>query len=340
MQSHRAFRGAGVVARDAARADGGDRPTALVGQSAPMRELRAALEAVAPHDCTVLLVGESGAGKEVVARLLHEGSRRSAGPFVPVDCATLRDTLIESQLFGHVRGAFTGADRASVGFVRAANGGTLFLDEIGELPLAGQSKLLRCLQERTLVPVGAVEGVRVDVRVVAATHRDLRAMVRAGAFREDLYYRLNVLRLRVPPLRERPDDVPLLADYLLRELALETGEPPRRLSGAAAAALQRHDWPGNVRELANALERGAVVARGALIEVADLPEEIAAPGPGDGPLSLAAAERRAILEALARAGGDRRQAARLLRIDPRRLARKLRAHRIEQGAAPAEARDN
>src|SRR2546421_12611563 len=191
----------------------------LIGESEAMLRLRRMIDALGARDCTALIQGESGSGKELTAREIHMRSARRAGPFVPVDCTTLRDTLFESQLFGHVRGAFTGADRPTLGFYRAADGGTLFLDEIGELPLQSQAKLLRCTQEGTVPPLGATAGMAADVRVIAATHRDLGAMAKAGTFREDLYYRLNVARLRLPPLRERRADIPLLVRHALQDFA-------------------------------------------------------------------------------------------------------------------------
>jgi two-component system response regulator AtoC len=298
-----------------------------------VRDLLGRIRAVAAFDSTVLLHGESGTGKELVAKHIHAASPRAPGPFVPVDCTTLRDTLFESQLFGHVRGAFTGAESHSLGFVRSAEGGTLFLDEIAELAPALQAKLLRCLQERTVTPLGAATPVQVDVRIIAATHRDLRTMVRAGSFREDLYYRLNVVRLMIPPLRERGGDIPLLADHLLASLAEDCGLPRRTLSPQAAAAIEGHSWPGNVRELANTLERAVIVSRVEQIAPDDLPEEVLtrdhAPSAPD--LTLAAAERRAIEHALSITRGNKARASRLLAIDPRRLDRKLRA----LGIAPA-----
>src|SRR4051812_32073468 len=212
----------------------GDRPAAptIVGRSPAMQKLSAQIDALGRRQCTALLQGESGTGKELAARMIHARSARVSGPFVPVDCTTLRDTLFESQLFGHTRGAFTGADRSTLGFFRAAEGGTLFLDEIGELAPQSQAKLLRCIQEGTVVPMGATAGVRVNVRVIAATHRDLAAMVQRNEFRQDLYYRLNVACLRLPPLRERREDIPLLVEHALQELAQDYQEPARQVSPA------------------------------------------------------------------------------------------------------------
>jgi transcriptional regulator with PAS, ATPase and Fis domain len=234
----------------------------LVGDSEPVRKLAARIAAVSARNSTVLVRGESGVGKELVAQQIHASSARSSGPFVAVDCTTLRDTLFESQLFGHVKGAFTGAQHPTLGFWRAADGGTLFLDEIGELPPAMQAKLLRCLQDRSIIPVGGVEPIPVNVRVIAATHRNLEEMVRRGEFREDLYFRLKVVRLDVPPLRERMNDVPDLARYFLARLSDLYQEPARTFDASAIDALQAYEWPGNVRELANAVEYAYVLAHG------------------------------------------------------------------------------
>jgi len=247
----------------------------LIGDSEPMRRLASQIDALGRRHCTVLLQGESGTGKELAARSIHAHSTRAGAPFVPVDCTTLRDTLFESQLFGHTRGAFTGADRTTLGFFRAAEGGTLFLDEIGELQPQSQAKLLRCIQEGVVVPMGATAGVHVNVRVIAATHRDLAAMVRQGEFREDLYYRLNVACLRLPPLRERREDIPLLVKHALAELACDYQEPQRRLSPAAMQVLSAHAWPGNVRELMNAVEHALVFSTSETeLDVIDLPQEV------------------------------------------------------------------
>src|SRR6476659_7551043 len=213
------------------------------------------VELIAPRSATVLIEGETGVGKEVAARRIHALSPRAGQSFVPVDCTVFSTELMESQLFGHVKGAFTGAVAAALGFVRCADRGTLFLDEIGELPLAVQAKLLRCIQERTVVPVGGVEPIPVDLRIIAATHRDLAAMVREGRFRQDLYFRLNVVRLKIPPLRERRDEILPLARHFVDDIACAYDEPLKVLSPSAEDALIRYEWPGNVRELRNAIER-------------------------------------------------------------------------------------
>lgn len=303
----------------------------MLGSSGAMQEVRRLCEAAGEHACTVLIHGETGTGKEVVARTIHALSRRRVGPFVAVDCTTLRDTLLESQLFGHERGAFTGADRATMGFIRSAHGGTLFLDEIGDLDPVAQPRLLRCLQERAVVPLGGTRPVPVDVRVIAATHRDIAAMVREGRFREDLYYRLNVLRIDVPPLRRREGDAVLLARHFLARLSAEEGGASRRFTEEAEAAIAAYHWPGNVRELANAVERAFVLTRDAEIGVEALPAEVrgssaVAAAEEEGIVTLAEAERRLIERALRMTGGNQTRAAELLGIERRRFYRKARAY--------------
>ena len=326
-------------------------PTHLVGDSLSTLALRRQIEAVAPRTATVLLEGETGVGKEVAARELHACSRRAAGAFVPVDCTAFSTELMESQLFGHERGAFTGAVSASLGFVRCADGGTLFLDEIGELPPPIQAKLLRCLQERSVVPVGADRAVPVDVRVIAATHRDLAAMVRSGQFRQDLYFRLNVVRLAIVPLRRRREGMLTRAEPVLDGIAAAYEEPPKRLPAATADALLRHDWPGNVRELRNAIERAFLFCGDRTIEPAHLPPELALAGvaAAEAPLAvgddgawltpqraatagiprLADAERALIARALEATGGNQTDAARLLDIERHRLRRKIALYGLE-----------
>ena len=305
----------------------------LVGVSAAIGDVRRLARAVAARRCTVLLHGETGTGKEVLARHLHAAGDRAAGPFVPVDCSSLSDTLFESQIFGHARGAFTGAARDAVGFARAADGGTLFLDEVGELPPAQQAKLLRLLQERCVTPVGQSRPVPVDVRVVCATHRDLEQMVRDGTFRQDLYYRLAIVTLTVPPLRERPGDVRPLAEHFLSAQAALYGEPVKTLSPPAAAALAAHGWPGNVRELANAMERAHVLAAGDVVQIEDLPPAVTKSAPrqtaAPAELCLEAMERRTIREALRRSHGRKTEACRLLGINLQRLNRRIDKLRID-----------
>jgi len=307
----------------------------LVGQSEPMLKLAARIAAVSARNSTVLIRGESGVGKELVAQQIHAASRRAAGPFVAVDCTTLRDTLFESQLFGHVKGAFTGADHPTLGFWRAADGGTLFLDEIGELSLSMQAKLLRGLQDRAIVPVGGVEPIPVNVRIIAATHRNLEEMVRRGEFREDLYFRLKVVRLDVPPLRERMSDVPSLARYFLARLSALYEEPPKQFDASAIEAMTAYTWPGNVRELANAVEYAYVLAPGEILTAADLPDEVRLAAAqrqssaGDAIVPLDVAERALILRALTATQGNQARAARLLKIERRRLYRKVRQYNLQ-----------
>jgi DNA-binding NtrC family response regulator len=310
----------------------------LVAESAAMREVLAAARRVAPTDATVLLLGESGTGKSQLARLVHFHSRRAAGPLVEVHCAALPETLLEGELFGHERGAFTGAVQRKPGHLAGADGGTLFLDEIGEITPATQVKLLRFLQERRFVPLGSTEEQRVDARVVAATNRNLEAAVRGGSFREDLYYRLNVFAIHVPPLRERPEDVLPLAERFLAARGAAAG-----LSAGARAQLRAHAWPGNVRELENALERALILAGDGEIR-----EEHLAParpasergtraadvlGPG---FDLDAFERDLVVAALERSGGNKAAAARLLGITRRRLYSRLESLGL-RGAADAAA---
>lgn len=307
----------------------------LIGTAGCVQELRARIAAVSKRTCTVLILGESGTGKELVARHIHACSDRPAGPFVPVDCTTLHDTLLESQLFGYEKGAFTGAEHATLGLFRAADGGTLFLDEIGELSPHSQAKLLRCIQEAAVVPLGGVQPIPVDVRIVAATHRDLHRMVRDGQFRADLYFRLNVVKFEVPPLRDRRTDIVALAEAFLQQQATIYDEPLKRLSPDALAALVAYDWPGNVRELANAVEHAFVLSVGQVVTAEDLPDGLrAACGPclgtTDGEIpSLEAAERLLIIRALRAAGGHQARAAEILQIERHRLSRKIRRYGLQ-----------
>ena len=247
----------------------------MIGSAPIMREVYRIIERAAPTDATVLITGESGTGKELAARALHDHSRRGKGPFVALNCSALPGELIESELFGHVKGAFTGADRDKTGLFEAAQNGTLFLDEVGELQLAAQAKLLRALEERTITPVGATAPRKVDVRVIAASHRPLDDMVRDGSFREDLMYRLKVITLVMPPVRDRREDVMPLVAHFISQLAERHGRPALQLSDAARSAILSYSWPGNVRELRNALERALVLADGERIEIRDLPPHIA-----------------------------------------------------------------
>jgi two-component system response regulator FlrC len=296
-----------------------------------MRAVEAALRKVAPTNATVLLLGESGSGKEVAARAIHRWSGRAAGPFVAVNCAALSPELLESELFGHEKGAFTGAHARQPGRIELAEGGTFFLDEIGELAPGLQAKLLRVLQERRFERVGGRQTVEADVRWVAATNRDLGAMIARGGFREDLYHRLAVFPVELPPLRARREDIPSLADRLLERIAPTLGRPDLRLTEDARRALAAGDWPGNVRELANVLERSAILADAAEIgpdDLALLPGAGAA-HTGEGgatPVTMTELERAAIERALAATGGNRRQAAARLGIGLRTLYEKLKRY--------------
>jgi len=317
----------------------------LAGTSPAVVELRGLIDRVAATDVGVLLLGESGTGKEVVAQAIHRQSARAAGPFVPVNCAALPETLLESELFGHVRGAFTDARKARRGLFLEANGGTLFLDEIGEMPLPMQPKLLRALQERVVRPVGGDEAIAFDTRIIAATNRDLLEAIAQGGFREDLYYRLNVVQIDLPPLRARGNDVLVLAQRFIERFAERHKVPVRGLSPEAAEQLLRHDWPGNVRELMNAVERAVALSRGELIQVADLPErvrdaeqariDIAASNAED-LVTLEEVERRYIARALAATGGNKTQAARILGVDRKTLFRKLKQQEDGGEAAAAD----
>ena len=277
----------------------------LVGTSGAMRAVFKSVEMVAPTDSTVLILGETGTGKELMAGAIHEASRRRRGVMVKVNCAALPPTLVESELFGHERGAFTGAVQQKKGRFELAHRGTIFLDEVGELPLEVQAKLLRVLQEQELERIGGTQTVKVDVRVIAATNRDLADAVRTGAFRADLFYRLNIFPIRLPPLRERADDVPLLAAHFVRQFAERMGKPARRIAPATLERLTHYGWPGNVRELANVLERAVILSSGAVIQdqhVGPLALTTAAAAPGNFP-TLEEVERQHLLRALEQTGG-------------------------------------
>jgi two-component system response regulator HydG len=297
------------------------------GRSPAMRRVLDLARRMARVDLSLLITGESGVGKERVARLIHDASARAGRPFVAINCGAIPETLLESELFGHVRGAFTGAAQDRTGLFEAASQGTLFLDEVGELPAAMQVKLLRVLQERTVRRVGDNRNRSVDVRVVAATNRDLAIDMNSGRFRKDLYYRLNVVELHVPPLRERRDDILPLARELLEAASLRMKRPGIRLSSQAADQLMRHAWPGNVRELQNAMERAVALAQGRRVEVDDLPEEVRRAGPSvaAGQKTLAAIEKAAIRLALERNSGHQGRTAAELGIGLSTLYRKLRS---------------
>jgi len=310
----------------------------LVGASAAMQQVYDVVEQVGPTDATVLITGQSGTGKEMVARSLHQQSKRKAGPFIAVDCGAIPETLIESELFGHARGAFTDAKTARQGLLSQADGGTLFLDEIADLPLAVQPKLLRVLQERRVRPIGSDAEVSFDVRLVAATNRDLDAMVQSREFREDLFYRINVVHLALPPLRVRAGDVLLLAQHFVDHFSRMFDKPMRGLSPEAAARLLRYSWPGNVRELRNAMERAVAMAPGPFLAVEDLPERIrdyrgAPPTSGRDPvvdLPLEEIERRHILRVLEAHDGNKLAASASLGIDRKTLYRKLLRYGVDR----------
>jgi DNA-binding NtrC family response regulator len=307
----------------------------IVGESGAMQDVLSLVARVAPSDATVLIRGESGTGKELIARAIHHASRRHAGPLVTVNCAALPETLLEAELFGHEKGAFTGASLARRGRFETAHGGTLFLDEIGDVPLHLQVKLLRVLQEREVERLGSSRPVPVDVRLLAATHRDLEALVREGRFRDDLYYRINVVTITVPPLRERRDDIPPLLERFLAKVARANGKTIRGLSREARDLLLRYDYPGNVRELENLVERAVVLSRDDVIGVGDLPLSVRAAERDDAgtPASLPAAveglERRMIDDAMKRADGVQTRAAELLGIGERVLRYKLKKYGLQ-----------
>ena len=315
--------------------------TLLVGQSPPLRRVLDKVSLVAASESPVLVAGESGTGKELVARMLHDRSPRAGRPFIVVNCGALTETLIEAELFGHERGAFTGAQKKRDGRFKAADGGTIFLDEIAELPLTAQAKLLRVLQEGTFEPLGTNTSVKVDVRVVSATHRNLKERVQRNLFREDLFYRINVIEIALPPLRDRPGDLALLVQHFLDRFAVK-GQPPVRLSPAAWTALAAHRFPGNVRELAHAIQHAVVLAGSAEIGPQHLPADITeAPGETDPtaqpsgeaagelrPLSVAMQdlEKGYLRQALRQLNGQKAKVAAALGIAPKLLADKLRAH--------------
>ena len=320
-----------------ARLSGGEQP--IVGQSPSLRATLDVIRQAAPSSATVLLLGESGTGKELFARALHEHSPRAQGPFAPINCAAIPETILESELFGYERGAFTGATQRKEGRIERAQGGTLFLDEVGELTPSVQVKLLRFLQDGEIERLGGTGALKVDCRVVAATNQDLSARVREGKFREDLFYRLNVIEVVLPPLRDRIEDIPLLADHFVARYAAKNGKPIRGLTREALSALEGYFWPGNVRELEHAIERAVVLSRGAEIEAVDLPESVRSSqtaraaglaGAVEGrtltvPLgtTMEEIELRVIRETLRHTKGDKNLAAQLLGIAARTIYRKL-----------------
>jgi len=306
----------------------------IIGESGQMVEVISLVRRVAASEATVLIRGESGTGKELIAKAIHYASPRAARPLVRVNCAALPENLLESELFGHEKGSFTGAIANRKGRFELADTGTLFLDEIGDLPLHLQAKLLRVLQEREFERVGSSQPIKVNVRILSATHRDLESLMRVGQFREDLYYRLNVVTILVPPLRERRQDLPALMDHFLKLFATKNGKTLRGFSREARDALLRYDYPGNVRELENVVERAVVLSRGDLIGRGDLPLTVEAPeASGEPPAQLTAAveglERRMIKEALKRAGGVQTRAADLLGVTERALRYKLKKYGLQ-----------
>lgn len=309
-----------------------------IGKARSFLEVLKLAEQVAPTESTVLVLGESGTGKEVLARYIHELSDRSDGPFFSINCGALPESLLESELFGHVKGSFTGAVRDKQGLFAAARGGSFFLDEIAEMQPSTQVKLLRVLQEREALPVGATEPIPVDVRVIAATNRDLDEEIRRGGFRSDLYYRLNVITLHLPPLRDRREDVALLADAFLQRIAQQREEPAKQLADSALEILLAYDWPGNVRELENALEHAIILSRGGEVDVSALPERVthrkAQPLVSDrlpeNP-TLEIIERAYITWVLNAEGGNKSRAAEVLGIDPSTLYRKLARYDARPG---------
>ncbi len=322
----------------------------LLGQSPGIIEVCKTLGRVAPTDATVLISGESGTGKELIAGLLHKNSDRWEEPFQAVNCAAIPETLLESELFGHERGAFTGADSRQLGKFEQADGGTLFLDEVGDMSLANQKKILRALEERAIERVGGQETIPVDVRVVAATHVDLWERVKEGAFRRDLYYRLAVVNIRVPPLRERREDIRLLTDHFVTRFARRSGREIGRIASEVYERLASYDWPGNVRELRNVLERSVIMGQGSVLRAGDLPElgpsRNGEDGRGQGRrvlrefcregLSLEALERRYIENVLEELGWHFGQASEVLQIHRNTLRRKMRRYGLEEPSSAAE----
>jgi DNA-binding NtrC family response regulator len=335
---------------DRARAELADRrhATSLIGRSPTMRRVMGLIGVVSQSDAPVLVTGESGTGKELVARMLHERSSRNAAPFMVVNCGALSETLIEAELFGHERGAFTGAVKRRDGRFKAAHGGTLFLDEVAELPPAAQAKLLRVLQEGTFEPLGTNTTTKVDVRILSATHRDLKKRIAEGLFREDLFYRINVIEIPMPPLRDRPGDLPLLLQHFLQSF-VPPGKPLPTVSPGAWAALSQHPFPGNVREFSHAVEHAVVLSAGGEIRLEHLPPTITAgsrmsaggePSPAEGevrPLQTAVKEfeREYLLRAIAQAAGRRLRAAEMLGISRKSLWEKLRMHGISDAEIEA-----
>lgn len=347
MEQYRIEAGQHSIMRESPDADGA---YGIVGKTPAMMKLYKLIGKIAGNIHPVLILGESGTGKELVARAIHYSGPRHGCPFVPVDCGTLVSTLMESELFGHERGAFTGAERSKDGLLKIAEGGTVFLDEIGELPLELQAKLLRALQEKEIRPVGSNRRIRIDVRVIAATNRKLEEDVKDGRFRKDLYFRLNVVTLKLSPLRQRMDDLDDLIDTFLDRIARTTGQPRKEISREALRLLKSYSWPGNVRELENFVERAVALSSGKMLEPIDFPTQISARlnasrPPSEEPLRrigrvvpIAEVERHAILNAVAEAKGDKLLAAQMLGIGKTTLYRRLREYeRKKQDATTSNA---
>lgn len=310
----------------------------IVGKAAGMQEVFELIRRASPSDSTILINGESGTGKELVARAIHYNSPRTMGPFIKMNCAALPEGLIESELFGHEKGAFTGAVRAARGRFELADGGTLLLDEISEIPPALQAKLLRVLQEKEFERIGSGQTIKVDVRVIATSNRDLKEEVVDGSFRDDLFYRLNVIPIDLPPLRQRPEDIPLLAEYFLNRYSQKIGVPVKRLSDRALQMFMDYSWPGNVRELENMIERAVVISKNQILKPSDFPPEIASgmagvrTGTMDVGMSIGEAEKILILKTLKAHSGNKTKAAEVLGISARTLRNKLH----EYGYADAD----
>lgn len=303
----------------------------IVGNSAVMRQVFKLIAKAAPMSANVLISGESGTGKELVARAIHYGGPRSAAPFVPVNCTAIPDSLLESELFGHVKGAFTGAKASRAGFFQIADGGTIFLDEIGDASLNLQSKLLRVIQSKEIFMVGSSQVRKVDTRIIAATHKDLAALVKKGHFREDLFYRLNVIDIHIPPLRERPEDVPPLVNYFVSLFCREMKQKPPTFSDKALEALVNYSWPGNIRELENLLQRLLVIVEDNLIDVADLPPPMrfCIGQSASSKKSLAEMEAEHIARVLAEVDNNKTKAAEILGIDRKTLREKLKRFQVD-----------
>jgi len=306
--------------------------TPIISQSEAMKRVNGLIEMVAPTDTTVLITGESGSGKEVVARAIHDASPRRLMPFMAIHCGALTETLLESELFGHERGAFTGAQARRKGKFEAADGGTVFLDEIGDISLKTQTDLLRVLQEKEIVRIGSTTPTKVDFRCIAATNRNLEAMVKEGTFRFDLFYRLNILRIHIPPLRDRREDIPLLADVFIKKHATAMNKPLARIAPEAMSLLLNYEWPGNVRELENAIERALVISKGPEITLSDFPMQLKAPQAASG-RRLEDVARAHIERVLEECGWNLTRAAEVLAIDRSTLYSKIKAYGLKRQTA-------